>query len=84
MTTYIRLKNQEENIKLYKYLEQNNYKELTLSLLEYINYVAAVDTDSKTYFASWNNPNLLDTLSKDYKVVTLQQFILKQEGRILL
>lgn len=73
MTIYIRLKNAEENEKLYRYLVQNNYK-----------YLTAVDTKNKTYLASWESADMLATISKDYKVVTLQQFILKQEGRILL
>lgn len=84
MTTYIRLKNAEENEKLYRYLAQNDYKDLTLALLKGTACVTAVNTDSKTYLASWSNSGMLYTISKDYKVVTLRQFILKQEGRILL
>lgn len=84
MTTYIRLKNAEENERLYRYLAQNNYKYLTLALLKGTSCVTAVDTKNKTYFASWSSAEMLNTISKDYKVVTLQQFILKQEGRILL
>lgn len=84
MTTYIRLKSAKENEKLYQYLAQNNYKELTTALLKGTACVTAIETDNKRYFCSWSNPDMLTTISKDYKVVTLRQFILKQEGRILL
>lgn len=81
---YIYLKNAEENEILYNYLKQNNYKNLTLVLKKGTACVTSVNPDRKTYFCSWSNSSMLNTISKDYKVVTLRQFILRQEGRILL
>lgn len=80
---YIILKNETENRVLFEYLSQHNYNNLTNILKNGQAVLTCIIPKIKEYVCSWSNPDIVDSLSKE-EVVTLQQFLMEQEGRILL